>query len=389
MTDRPLSRSTGTRTIPATLRRALLGAALAAAALSILPAASRAASETVRFQNGDVGFSASLDLPDGPAPYPAIVLLTGSDPSPRDAPFFEDLRRRFAERGFAALSFDKRGVGDSDGTYEETPDFDVAAGDGLAAVRYLLGRPDIDSTRVGVWGVSQGGWLALLMAAKSPEVAFVINISGPGVSPFEQTMFQRGVDLSEREIPPRQVAEAIDVRRRILTYFATGKGAEDARAAFRGLHARPWFRAASETDRWFEALANLKSLPPPSALPPDIVATLKRTYEYDPAAVAARVRVPVLNVFGGKDRHIPVEPSVAALKAAFRRGGNRDATFRVIPEGGHAIQVVEGKAECLRCMAERRREGTLIELPVPGYYDLILGWAEDRFGPPTARLRHG
>ena len=70
------------------------------------------------------------------------------------------------------------------------------------------------------------------------------------------------------------------------------------------------------TDRWFEALANLKSLPPPSALPPDVVAALNRTYEYDPASVAARVRVPVLNVFGGKDRHIPVEPSVAALKAA-------------------------------------------------------------------------
>lgn len=381
--------STGVaRTSPAYTAFALFGAALAAIALSVLPS-SLAASETIRFQNGDVGFAGSLDLPDGPAPHPAVVLLTGSDPSPRDAPFFEDLRRRFAERGFAALSFDKRGVGGSDGKYEETPDFDVAAGDGLAAIRYLRGRPDIDSTRIGVWGVSQGGWIALLMAAKSPGVAFVISISGPGVSPFEQTMFQRGVDLAERKIPPRQVAEAIGIRRKILTYFATGKGVEAARAAFKGVHGRPWFRAASETDRWFEALANVKSLPPPSALPPDVVAELKRTYEYDPTRVAARVRVPVLNVFGGKDRHIPVEPSVAALKAAFRRGGNPDAVIRVIPEGGHAIQAVEGAAECLRCMAERRREGTLIELPVPGYYDLILGWAEERFGPPNARLKHG
>ena len=385
----PCLRSRVVRASPASPLVVLLGAALATSVLSVLPAGSHAASETVRFQNGEIGFAGSLDLPDGPAPHPAVVLLTGSDPSPRDAPFFEDLRRRFAERGFAALSFDKRGVGGSDGTYEETPDFDIAAGDGLAAIRYLRGRSDIDTTRIGVWGASQGGWLALLMAAKSPQVAFVINISGPGVSPFEQTMFQRGVDLSERKIPPRQVAEAIGIRRRILTYFATGKGAQDARAAFKGVHDRPWFRAATETDRWFEALATLKSLPPPSALPPDIVATLKRTYEYDPAAVAARVRVPVLNVFGGKDRHIPVEPSVAALKAAFRRGGNRDAIIRVIPEGGHAIQAVEGAAECLRCMAERRREGALIELPVPGYYDLILGWAEERFGPPDARLKHG
>src|SRR6267142_6615271 len=157
----------------------VIGVALAQSAV---PARTEAAPETVTFRNGGIEFTGTLELPDGPAPYPAIVLLTGSDPSPRDAPFFEDLRRRFTERGFAALSFDKRGVGDSGGKYEETPDFDVAAGDGLAAVQLLRGRPDIDSTRVGVWGVSQGGWLALLMAAKSPRVAFVINVSGPGVS---------------------------------------------------------------------------------------------------------------------------------------------------------------------------------------------------------------
>jgi len=373
-----------------TARRACHAFAIAAAlALAAIPAPTEAAPETVSFRNGEIEFKGTLELPDGPAPYPAIVLLTGSDPSPRDAPFFEDLRRRFTERGFAALSFDKRGVGDSGGKYEETPDFDVAAGDGLAAVQLLRGRPDIDSTRVGVWGVSQGGWLALLMAAKSPGVAFVINVSGPGVSPFEQTMFQRGVDLAERGVPSRQVAEAIDVRRKVLAYLATGTGAEPARAAWRGARARPWFRAACETDRWFEALATLKSLPPPSALPADVIETLRRTYEYDPAAVAARVRVPVLNVFGGKDRHIPVEASVAALTAAFRRSGNHDVTTRVIPDGGHAIQVVDGPAECLRCIEEKRREGMLIQLPAPGFYDLILGWAEERFGPPDARVRHG
>lgn len=358
-------------------------------ALLFLPAASVAAPETVRFRNGEIRLTGTLEVPDTPAPHPAVILLTGSDPSPRDAPFFEDLRRRFRERGFAALSFDKRGVGESDGTYEETPDFDVAAEDGLAALRMLRARSDIDSTRIGVWGVSQGGWIALLMASKSPEVSFVINISGPGVSPFEQTMYQRGVDLAERRISAAQVKEAIGIRRSILTYFATGKGAAAANAAWKGATARPWFRAARETDRWFEALATMKSVPPPSALPADVVGTLRRTYEYDPAAVAARVRVPVLNVFGGKDRHIPVEASVAALKAAFRRAGNHDATIRVLPEGGHALQTVEGRVECLRCIEAKRREGKLIQIPIPGFYDLILGWAEERFGPPDARVRNG
>ena len=381
------------RPFPLAHRAAATGAVPALLALLALFAASAAgaasAPETVRFRNGAITLTGTLELPDTPAPHPAVILLTGSDPSPRDAPFFEDLRRRFTERGFAALSYDKRGVGDSGGKYEETPDFDVSAGDGLAAVRMLRGRADIDTARIGVWGVSQGGWIAMLMASKSRQVAFVINVSGPGVSPFEQTMFQRGVDLAERGIPPEQVKEALGVRRAVLTYLATGKGGPAANAAWKGASGRPWFAAARETDRWFESLASMKSIPPPSALPADVIATLRRTYRYDPAAVAARVRVPVLNVFGGKDRHIPVEPSVAALKAAFRRSGNHDATIRVLPEGGHALQIVDGPAECLRCMEEKRREGALIQVPVEGFYTLILGWAEERFGPPEARVRNG
>ena len=376
------------RSFPLARSTAPAAAALALFALSVA-SASRAAPETVKFRSGAIGLTGTLEIPDTPAPHPAVILLTGSDPSPRDAPFFEDLRRRFAERGFAALSYDKRGVGDSGGKYEETPDFDPAAEDGLAAIRMLRGRSDIDSTRIGVWGVSQGGWIALLMASKSSTVAFVISVSGPGVSPFEQTMFQRGVDLAERGISPGQVKEAIAVRRSILTYIATGKGADAANAAWRGARARPWFRAARETDRWFEALATMRSIPLPSALPADVVAMLRRTYEYDPVAVAARVRVPVLNVFGGKDRHIPVEASVTALKAAFRRSGNHDATIRVLPDGGHALQIVEGRVECLRCMEAKRREGALIQVPIPGFYTLILGWAEERFGPPEARVRNG
>ena len=368
------------------------GAALAAIGACVLALAwsgGPAAAETVRFAQGTTKLVGSLELPDGPAPHAVVVLIGGSDPVPRDAAFFQDLRRIFAASGIAALSFDKRGVGESEGVYRETPDFDQAAGDGLAAVRYLKSRPDIDSTRIGVWGVSQGGWIALLMAASSTEVAFAINVSGPGVSPFEQTMFQRGVDLAERGVPADQVADAIRVRRAILTYFASGKGADSAQAAWRRARGRPWLPAARESDRWFEALAGMETLPPPSALPSDIVDELRRTIAFDPAAVAARVRVPVLNVFGAKDRHIPVEPSVAALQAAFRKGGNPDAKVRVFPDAGHGMQVVDGPAECLRCMAKAAREGTLIVIPAPGYHDLLSGWVGERFGPPDARSRHG
>lgn len=51
----------------------------------------------------------------------------------------------------------------------------------VAGVAHLRGRGDIDPGRVGVWGVSEGGYVVALAAA-SPEVAFVVGVSAPGVS---------------------------------------------------------------------------------------------------------------------------------------------------------------------------------------------------------------
>jgi dienelactone hydrolase len=140
--------------------------------------------EAVRFQSGDVTLAGTLFIPDERGRHPAIVLFHGSGPEPRN-PSVADW---FARHGVIALTYDKRGVGESTGDFRAVS-FTELSDDGLAAIQLLRARPDVDAERIGVWGLSQGGWLGPLAASRSKDVKFVIAVSGPGVSPAEQMVF--------------------------------------------------------------------------------------------------------------------------------------------------------------------------------------------------------
>lgn len=109
--------------------------------------------ESVHFASGNLVLAGTLLLPFGRPRYPAVFLFHGSGPQGRDLA----TARWFAEQGFAALTYDKRGVGGSTGDFQAGPFMDVCD-DGLAAVVYLKSRKEIDSLHIGVWGMSQGGW---------------------------------------------------------------------------------------------------------------------------------------------------------------------------------------------------------------------------------------
>jgi hypothetical protein len=117
--------------------------------------------EELDFANGNVKLAGTLLLPAEAGPHPGIVFLHGSGPEARWASRF--LATRFAERGVAALIYDKRGVGGSTGDWRAAG-FDELAGDAAAAVAALRRHPGVLAQKVGIHGHSQGGILASLVA---------------------------------------------------------------------------------------------------------------------------------------------------------------------------------------------------------------------------------
>jgi len=95
-------------------------------------------------------------------------------------------------RGFAVLNYDKRGVGDSDGVYQEAPspsNLQKIAEDAIAGVEYLASRPEIDAKRIGLIGGSQAGWVIPLAASQSDAISHMVILSGPVASTFQEDVF--------------------------------------------------------------------------------------------------------------------------------------------------------------------------------------------------------
>ena len=136
----------------------------------------------VSFGTGTVELSGLLFVPSGPGPHPAVVLIHGSGVSHRDSFWYLSLANFLARRGVMVLLPDKRGCGKSQGEWH-TESFDDFAGDALAGVKLLSEQDSVDRDKIGMIGLSQGGWIAPLAASKSRHVAFVITVSGSTATP--------------------------------------------------------------------------------------------------------------------------------------------------------------------------------------------------------------
>ena len=157
----------------------------------------------VRFASTDATIAGKLMRPAGAGPFPAIVLVPGSVKATRDT--YDLWGLFFAAHGFAVLSQDKRGVGQSTGSFNESPDeanLQRLAGDVLAGVGFLRHRTDVDPHRIGLSGGSQAGWIVVLAASQSTDVAFTALQSGPAMSVGRQRAYAALTVNGKREPPP-------------------------------------------------------------------------------------------------------------------------------------------------------------------------------------------
>jgi uncharacterized protein len=300
----------------------------AAAAFLVLAGCSRfvsqvsAHAESVKFSSGDATLAGTLFIPSGAGRHPAVVLFHGSGPQARDS----DRARWFAQCGIAALAYDKRGVGESTGDFRAIP-FPKLVADGLAGIAFLKARSDIDPKHIGVWGLSQGGWLGPLAASQSSDVAWVIAVSGPGVTPGEQMIFYYANELRAKGFSDREVEEASALRRAIWTYLSTGAGYEQAKSAIQRAKSKPWYAAQPDSpiDDFERAETARNRL------------WYSTEMNYDPVATLRKVKVPTLFIFGSGDQLVPVSRSVEIIRRTLAESAHRDFTIKIFPAADHGI----------------------------------------------------
>jgi uncharacterized protein len=129
--------------------------------------------------------SGTLYLPRSQGLHPALVWVHAAGRVPRLG--WHGITSRFVDAGYAVFSFDKRGVGQSDGKCcpGDTGHFNLATADVVGAVAALRRISQIDAAHIGLFGASQAGWIAPRAAVESGHVAFVV-LAAPGIVTFGQ-----------------------------------------------------------------------------------------------------------------------------------------------------------------------------------------------------------
>jgi pimeloyl-ACP methyl ester carboxylesterase len=291
--------------------------------------------DEVSFTNGNVTLSGTLLLPPTKGPHPAVVIMNGSSPWVRSAARF--IGDFFALNGVVALIYDKRGCGRSTGDLS-TSGYDDLAGDALAGLELLKNRPDINPHQIGLWGISQGGYIVPLAASRCADVAFIISVSGPGITPEAQMAYCVEHWMKAAGYSKADVNEAGSLYLLNCRYQRTGSDWNKVEAARKAAQNKPWYNACPMLDA--SAVDKLSLL----------------TWTYDPVPTLHKVHCPVLSVYGELDPLVPAKESADIWETALREAGNHDVVIKIFPIAVHAMQ------------------DTRTGLQVPGFWILQREW---------------
>ena len=127
--------------------------------------------EKLSVKNKNVNLSAEIYKPITNGLHPAIVLLHGSTTNlKKQYSFYADF---FAKLGFEVLIFDKRGNGESTGNYS-TASYDDLVEDAISCLMVFKNSKTVDTTKIGLWGFSQGAMLLPYIMTKTNIPTFII-----------------------------------------------------------------------------------------------------------------------------------------------------------------------------------------------------------------------
>jgi pimeloyl-ACP methyl ester carboxylesterase len=306
------------------------------------------ATEEVTFTNGDITLAGTLSLPDGPGPHPAVILVSGSGPQDRDEYLgggiairpFELLANALTPAGIAVLRYDDRGVGASTGDFA-AGDLNNFADDAEAAITYLTTRDDIDQDHIGLIGHSEGGAIAAILGARNTDLDFIVSLAGLGVSGKDVLLLQTRLMLEAEGATPEEAQAQVDLMTQVATLLDDPEALEEAiyDAALAQVEALPQEQrdAIGDIESYAHALAaqQASQLQAPS---------VRALLAFDPTPLWAKTTVPVLAIFGGKDKQVDATQNAAPLLEALTQGGNKDVTVVVLPDANHLFQAAGGGA---------------------------------------------
>lgn len=332
--------------------------------------------EDVEYENanGSMHYGATITIPQGKGPFPAVLLITGSGAQNRDEEIMEHkpfgvIADYLSRRGVIVLRVDDRGVGKTSGDFlrATTVDFTTDAGN---SVDYLTKRPEVDQRKIGLIGHSEGGMIAPMLAARRKDIDFMILLAGPGekiskLMEDQNAALYRSVGINEKAI-----AAFKPFFRKIVEHIRDSKDV----ATFDN-------KVETDLDEW------RKNTPPAYVLATTriyddssrkvFIETLNATMyspwfryfiQFDPQVYLQQLHCKLLALNGERDLQVASKSNLAAIKSAMERAGNKQSEVIEIPGLNHLFQT------CKACTVSEY--GQLEETFSPVALRIIAGWID-------------
>lgn len=301
-------------------------------------------SEEVGYENNlqHVHLAGTLTKPNNGTKFPVVLLITGSGPQDRDESIgmhkpFLLIADHLAKLGIAVLRVDDRSMGKSTGDFSASDSKDFAT-DVMAGIEYLKTRKDIDVTKIGLLGHSEGAMIAPYVAARSKDVAFIVMLAGPAVG-GKQTMYFQAVEKALPGISAGNVRAYGNLYNAMMKIALDPETAKNANSYIRDTYLN-WKK--EQPDSTIKALIH----GPDEAVIKSFesgFADFKRHWwnfflTYDPAKDLQQLRIPVFALNGEKDEQVDPKTNLAAVNNILTKNGNRHFKTYEVPGVNHLFQ---------------------------------------------------
>jgi fermentation-respiration switch protein FrsA (DUF1100 family) len=294
-------------------------------------------SEEVIFKNlkDTISLAGTLTLPkkDG-INYPVVILISGSGPQNRDSELFGHkpflvISDYFTKNGIAVLRFDDRGVALSTGDFKTATTLDFAS-DVESAIAYLKTRKEIDKTKIGLVGHSEGGIIAPIVASKTKDVKFIVLLAGTGISGNQLLLLQQELIAKVSGVPELEIKKSRRINSALFELIIKSNDNQSLKTDITKYLKETSFEIDPKNkidEKYISAQVNQLISP-----------WMQFFIKHNPTSVLEKVKCPVLAVNGEKDLQVPPKENLIAIKNALEKGGKKEITTIEFPNLNHLFQ---------------------------------------------------
>ncbi len=326
--------------------------------------------DDVAFKNGRVLLTGTLTTPKAEGKFPAIILLTGNGPQDRDEDIFgfkifKIIADYLTRKGFAVLRYDDRGVGGSTGNTMQSTTEDFS-NDALAAIEFLKKQSNIDRTKIGLLGHSEGSQIAELASVNSKDVSFIVLISGNGVDGGKALIEQQKLILKASGVSDSLIAQNLALQNKINYALNNDIDISSLQKEIKTFAEKDYEAFSKEVKNSIQNKEAYINSNVQSQITVFNNPWFRFYVKYDPIPTLEKIRIPVLMLFGELDLQFPPSLNKQKMEDALTIAGNKNFKSIVFPKANHLYQ--EAKIGSPTEYSGLKREF------VPGFLDAIGDW---------------